>query len=189
MNCYSYELNSGYFVSFIAFALHLKDMSHDQHQWGIVPIPGIFPSSKGYPRSYVLVGYSNSGAPNFLNALCFILPVVALGGNAGSEPELIVSFSSLSITPLTKGLYIEDGSVKYSLLEDWERVWYPIRRQLWPETNEYCVSAQDLQWYEDVTAKYQDMILPLPEDGYREQFLSFLSTMAESLELIQEALN
>ena len=75
MNSYSFELNSGYFVSFVAFALHLKDMSHDQHQWGIVPIPGIFLSSKGYPRSYALIGYSNPGdCPNFLNALLLYSP-------------------------------------------------------------------------------------------------------------------
>ena len=51
------------------------------------------------------------------------------------------------------------------------------------------MSAQDLKWYEDVTGEYQDMILPLPEDGYREEFLSFLTTMAESVGLIEEALN
>jgi hypothetical protein len=127
---YSYELNSGYFVSFSTFALHLRHMSHDDHQWGVVPVPGIFRTSDGEPRSYVLVGYSNPGAPSLLNALFFILPMVALGGNSGSQPELIVSFSSLSIKPMTKGLYIEDGEVMYDLLEDWERVWYGLARLL-----------------------------------------------------------
>jgi hypothetical protein len=58
--------------------------------------------------------------------------LVALGGNAGSQPEL-VSFSSLSIKPLTKGLYIDDGVMVYDPIEDGERVWYPIKRQLWPD--------------------------------------------------------
>jgi hypothetical protein len=49
MNCYSYELNSGHFVSFMSLALHLKNMSHGQHQWGIVPFLKMFLSSKGYP--------------------------------------------------------------------------------------------------------------------------------------------
>ena len=189
MNCYSYELDSGYFVSFVSLALHLKEMSHDQHQWGIVPIPGIFLSSKGYPRSYALVGYSNPGAPIFLNALCFILPVVALGGNAGSEPELIVSFSSLSIKPLTKGLYIEDRAVRYDFLEDFERVWYPIKRRLWPGADDYYVSAQELQWYEDVTTQNGDLIIPSLEDRYREEFLFHLANMADSEELIRKAIS
>jgi hypothetical protein len=126
---YSYELNSGYFVSLETFAVHLMQMSHDDHQWGVVPIPSIFQSTDQEPRSYALVGCSNPGAaPGYLNALCFILPLVALGGNARSQPELVVSFSSRSIRPLTKGLYIEDGAVMYDPVEDWERVWYPIKR-------------------------------------------------------------
>lgn len=91
-----------------AFALHLKDMSHDDHQWAIVPIPGIFYSSSGEPRSFALLGYSNPSL-GLLNALCFVVPLVALGGDGRSEPELIVSFSPRSITPLTRGLYIEEG--------------------------------------------------------------------------------
>jgi hypothetical protein len=126
MKSYSYELNSGYFVSLETFTLHLRHMSHDGHQWGAVPIPGIFQSSDQEPRSYALLGYSNPGAPGFLNALFFILPFVALGGNAGSQPELVVSFSSLSTKPLTRGLYIDGGVMMYDPVEDWERVWYSI---------------------------------------------------------------
>ncbi len=186
MTSYSYELNSGYFISLAAFALHLKDMSHDDHQWAIVTIPGIFYSSSGEPRSFALLGYSNPSL-GLLNALCFVVPLVALGGDGGAEPELIVSFSPRSITPLTRGLYIEEGAVKYDFLEDWERVWYPIKRQLWPKTDDYRVSTQDLQWFEDETARYQDMILPLPEDTYREEFLSYITTMSELQELILDA--
>jgi hypothetical protein len=183
---YSYELNSGYFVSLATFALHLSHMSHDDHQWGVVPVPGIFLSSDGEPRSYALVGYANPGVPGFLNALFFILPLVALGGSAGSQPELVVSFSSRSIRPLTKGLYIEDGAVMYDPVEDWERVWYPIKGQLWPDVGEYCVSTQELQWFEEVTARYQGTILPLPEDNYREEFLLYLTAMSKSEHLIAD---
>jgi hypothetical protein len=188
MKSYSYELNSGYFVLLETFALHLRHMSHDGHQWGVVPIPGIFQSSDQEPRSYALLGYSNPGAPGFLNALAFILPLVALGGNAGSKPELVVSFSSRSIKPLTEGLYIDDGVMMYDPVEDWERVWYPVKRQLWPDVGECCTSAQELQWFDDVTARYQDMLISLPEDIHREEFLSYLTTMSKSEDLIADAL-
>ena len=186
---YSYELNSGYFASLATFELHLRHMSHGDHQWGVVSIPGIFQSSDQEPRSYVLVGYSNPGGPSLLNALCFILPLVALGGNAGSQPELVVSFSSRSIRPLTRGLYIDDGVMMYDPIEDWERVWYPIKRQLWPDVGEYSVSTQELQWFDDVTARYRGTLVSLPEDNYRREFLSYLGTMSESEELIRGAIN
>ena len=185
---HSYELNSGYFVSLATFALHLRHMSHDDHQWGVVQVPGIFRTSDGEPRSYALLGYSNPGATSLLNALFFILPMVALGGDAGSQPELIVSFSSLSIKPMTKGLYIEDGEVMYDYLEDWERVWCPIKKQLWPDGSEYCVSTEELQWFEDVTSRYQDMLTPLREDIHREEFLAYLTAMSKSEDLIEDAL-
>jgi hypothetical protein len=53
---------------------------------------------------------------SFLNALCFVLPLVALGGERRTEPELIVAFSSKMMTARTRGLYREDGEVKYDLL-------------------------------------------------------------------------
>jgi hypothetical protein len=185
---HSYELNSGYFVSLDTFALHLRRMSHGDHQWGVVPVPGIFLSSDGEPRSYALVGYSNPGAPSLLNALCFILPMVALGGGAWPRPELIISFSSLSIRPLTKGLYIEDGVVMYDFIEDWERVWYPIKRQLWPDVGEDCESAKELRWLEDVESRYQDVAISLPEDIHRQEFLAYLTVMSKSEDLIADAL-
>ena len=176
---YSYLLNSGYFVSLATFALHLRGMSHDDHQWGVVPVPGIFLTSDGEPRSYALVGYSNLGAPSLLNALCFILPMVALGGSAGPWPEFLISFSSLSIKPFTKGLYVEDGVVMYDFVEDWERVWYPIKRQ---------VPAQELRWFEDVASRYQDGLITLPEDIHRQEFLAYLTVMSKSEDLIADAL-
>jgi hypothetical protein len=185
---HSFELKSGYFVSLATFAFHLRHMSHDDHQWGVVPVPGIFLSTDGEPRSYALVGYSNPGAPSLLNALCFILPMVALGGNAGPRPELIVSFSPRSITPITKGLYVEDGVVMYDFLEDWERVWYPIKRQLWPDVGEDCVSAQEPWRFEEAESRYQDVLIPLPEDIHRQQFLAYLTLMSKSEDLIADVL-
>ena len=177
MTSYSYELNSGYFISLAAFALHLKDMSHDDHQWAIVPIPGIFHSSSGEPRSFALLGYSNPSL-GLLNALCFVVPLVALGGDGGSEPELIVSFSPRSITPLTRGLYIEEGAVKYDFLEDWERVWYPIKRQLWPNDRRLLRINSGLAVVRGRNGAVSGHDPPLPEDTYREEFLSYLTTMS-----------
>jgi hypothetical protein len=106
--------------------------------------------------------------------------MVALGGDAKSQPELIVSFSSLSIKPMTKGLYIEDGAVMYDYLEGWERVWYPIKRRLRPDVGEHYVSTQELQWFDDVTVRYRGILAFLPEDNYRGEFLSYLATMSKT---------
>jgi hypothetical protein len=74
----------------------------------------------------------------------------------------------------------------YDPIEDWERVWYPIKRQLWPDVGEYCVSTKELQWFDDVTARYQDMLTPSPEDIHREEFLSYLTAMSKSEDLIAD---
>jgi hypothetical protein len=89
----SYELDSGFLVSLAALRRGLKRMNRSTHQWAVVTVPGIFLLRDGEPRSYVLVGYSNPEASGLPNFLCFMLPLVALGGYMGTEPLLIVSLS------------------------------------------------------------------------------------------------
>jgi hypothetical protein len=72
MTHYSYELDEGYFASLKVLTRHLTAMSHDVHQWGVVTVPGIFPTPEGGPRSYALIGYSNPDPPWLINALCFV---------------------------------------------------------------------------------------------------------------------
>jgi hypothetical protein len=129
----SYELNGGHFILLETLRKELSYMSHDAHQWASMIVPGTFPDHEGRPQSFALIGYSNPDPTAWLlNPLCFIVPLVCLGGEVKDDLPLLVSFSPKTMTPLTRGLYYEDGDVKYDCLEDWNSVWRPIKQRLWP---------------------------------------------------------
>jgi hypothetical protein len=184
MTHYSYELDEGYFASLKALARHLAAMSHDVHQWGVVTVPGIFPSAEGSPRSYALIGYSNPDPSWLINILCFVAPVVALGNGLAPTPDLIVSCSPKSMDPITKGLYFEDGELKYDPFEDFDRVWSPIKRRLWPPYGESQIVTTSQDGLES-----QDVLIQSSSHGYRDEFLSYLATMAESRDVINAVVN
>jgi hypothetical protein len=71
-------------------------------------------------------------------------PLIALGDGATEEPELIVSLSPKLMDPVTMGLYLEDGELKYDFLEDWDRFWSPIKQRLWRSTD--TAIPQPLTW-------------------------------------------
>src|SRR5258708_23157550 len=95
MTNYPYEMKCGFFACLATLNELLDGMSHGTSQWMSVVVPEVFVSSEGEPRSYVIVGFSNPdmGLPN---DLCFLLPLVRLGGSR--EPtDLLVRFSPRSI--------------------------------------------------------------------------------------------
>jgi hypothetical protein len=179
----SYELDEGYFVKLKTLAKHLTEMSHDVHQWGTIAVPETYRRANGNPESYALVGYSNPEPPGLFNALCFLTPLVALGDAGAEEPELIVSWSSKTIEPLTNALYIEDGEIKYDLLEDFDRVWSPIRKRLWPEYwDQFDSTTDDLNEPQDIPGQRS-------EEAYRSEFLAYLASMAGSKDLLEAAVS
>ena len=179
MTNYSYELDEGYFASLKRLTQHLAAMSHGNHQWGVVTVPGIFPSADGRPRSYALIGYSNPDPSWLINALCFVAPLVALGDGRSEEPETIVALSPKLMDPVTMGLYFESGELKYDFLEDWDRVWSPIKRRLWPHLGNGQTSTID------VVYQPQGISSTVPERDYRGEFLSYLTDIAESRDSIE----
>ena len=181
---HSYESGFGYQVSLCALELHLRALSYDKHQWGVVPVPESFTHIGDGPRSFAIVGYSNPNPSDLPNALCFLVPMVALGGHGDAPQDLIVSVSGRSTISLTKGLYLEGGELLYDCMGDWYAVWSPIIAALWPEPGELSVSTRDLEWYEAETARYQDMLDVLPEDIYRAEFICYLTSLSKSNELI-----
>ena len=183
MTRYSFELDEGYFASLKVLTQHLAAMSHEVHQWGIVPVPGVFPCTQGRPRSYALIGYSNPDSSWLLNALCFLAPLVALGDGITGEPELIVALSPKLMEPVTMGLYFEDGEFKHDFLEDWDRVWSPIKRRLWPHDEGGATPAINL------SPQCQNRDPELPKDDRRGEFLSYLTRLSESKDLIEIALD
>jgi hypothetical protein len=116
-----------------------------------------------------------------------MLPLVALGGCAETEPELIVSLSSRSMVQLAKGLYLEDGSLKYDLMEDWARVWYPLKKELWPKEGELKISAKDMKWFEVSTSDLHNTYPVTAENPYRKELLSFITALSGSEEVIRDA--
>ncbi len=181
----SYELDAGFLVSLAALRQGLERMSRTTHQWAVVTVPEIFLLRDGEPRSYVLVGYSNPGASGLPNFLCFMLPLVALGGCTKTEPLLIVSLSSRSMLPLTKGLYFESGDLKYDEMEDWARVWYPLKQELWPDESELKPLAKDVNWFE--ISNLHDTISATAENLYREELVAFITALSKSEEVILDA--
>lgn len=192
MRCYSYQSDAGHHVSLQMLELRLSDISFGKHHWAVVPVPENFISpDDDAPRSFAIVGYSNPQPSNLPNALCFLIPMLALGGHRNSPQELIVSFSCRSALPLTRGLYFEDDDVKYDCLEDWWRVWHPIRAALWsqPGSEQYSISTNDPEWYEEVTSGRVDSFNQWSEHLYRAEFISYLTVLSESREVIREAID
>jgi hypothetical protein len=189
MTHYSYELDEGYFASLQALSWHLTAISHNVHQWGVIAVPGILTSAEGDPRSYALIGYSNPGPFWLINTLCFLAPLVALGNGLGPTPDLIVSCSPKSMRPLTKGIYFEDGELKYDPFEDFDRVWSPIKRRLWPQYGEGQIATPSQNGLEGVGLESQDRVIQSSSHDYRDEFLSYLATMVESRDLINAAVN
>lgn len=194
MMTYSNELDESFLVKLDVLDLHLRRMSHGAHQYAAVPVPSLFKSGRGYPLSLLLLGYSNPESDSlenslfFLNALCFVLPLVELGGKPNSEPELIVAFSSKSITALTQGLYMEDGEVMYDFLEDFNRVWDPIHSQLWPEDAASVVRTEDFESRGEVQPSLEEYLEDSRASRCRQDFVSFLETMARNREMICRAI-
>jgi hypothetical protein len=172
----SYELYGGYFILMDSLRKELAYMSDDLHQWAAVTIPGTFPDREGRSQSFALIGYSNPDPAWLLNPLCFIVPMVALGGEVTEYPPLLTSLSPHTMTPLTKGLYLEDGELKYDCLEDWNRVWRPIRQRLWPKPPYKILRNRD----SDARKRHRDR---------RIEFVTYLHRIAASTEDIRAVLD
>jgi hypothetical protein len=133
MTNHAYEMECGFFTCLTSLNENLEAMSQGAHNWMSVVVPGAIFSSDGEPRSYVIIGYSNP-AMGLPNDLCFLLPLVKLGGSRESNSDLLVRFSPRSTVPLTHGLYWEeDGNLKCDPLEDFDRFWAPLKQRLCPQ--------------------------------------------------------
>jgi hypothetical protein len=168
------QSDSGYFVLLETLNRHLAEISDDVHQWAATPVPGIFPDREGSRHSFVLIAYSNPDSTWLLNPIVVIAPLFSLGGENTGYPAFIVSLSSKSISPLKGGLYYEDDEVKYDSLEDFSRIWNPIKDKLWPEHCDQKPSAVSsvTRGREGNTTQQHSV--------YRMEFLDYLENLARS---------
>jgi hypothetical protein len=130
MKNYSYRLNSNYYVEFETLNEKLSEMSHGAHQWLVVPVPGIFLAPGKEPRSCALVGYSNPDGTSLPNHLCYLFPAVALAGHSENEPKLLVQLEPGWMPALSRGLYWHEENVKIDPMDDFFKVWIPLKRCL-----------------------------------------------------------
>ena len=168
------QSDSGYFVLLETLNRHLAEMSDDVHQWAATPVPRIFPDREGCRHSFALVGYSNPESTWLLNPIVVVAPLFSLGGENTEYPAFIVSLSSKTISPLRGGLYYEDDDVKYDSLEDFTRIWNPIKDKLWPELCDQKPSAVS-----SVTQGREAKTIQ-QHSAYRMEFLDYLENLAQS---------
>lgn len=130
MIAYGCELSLGFVLPLDDLQKVLAGMSVEQHQWAAAPIPYIVSANDGASRRYVAIGYSNPDPYPNPNYLAFLFPMFAHGiapSYAPREEDLLVCLHPSCGTPLSRGLYVEDGEMKYDMLEDWNRCWRPLK--------------------------------------------------------------
>ena len=176
----TFEMDSGFFACLTTLNRCLIEMSHGAHQWMSVTVPGILLSSDGEPRRYVIIGYTNPDVTRLENHLCFLLPLVALGGSQGTTPELLVRFSPFSTLPLSEGLYWEDGDLLYDALEDFVRFWTPLKECLCRGEMD---SANDCQV---LSAEWGRTTVD--EASFKEELTTHMMWLSQSKEKISHAL-
>jgi hypothetical protein len=123
--------NCGYCVEFLTATQQINDLSCGPHQWVSVPVTGIYLSNENRSRLYLILCYSNPD-PTGLNHLSFCLPFFVDRSAPGGGIKLLACFAPESMVPLQKGFYWEGDELKHDPLEDWCRLWEPLKRCLWP---------------------------------------------------------
>jgi hypothetical protein len=88
---------------------------------------------------HVIVRYSNPGETDLPNQISFRFPCIS-DGNPLFSATLACLHASLA-EPVCRGLYLDEGDVKYDCLEDWERFWPRILRALFARSGTMAVSA------------------------------------------------
>ena len=181
---YSYKLNDSYYVEFDTLNRKLKEISHGTHQWMAAPVPRIFMTPGQQPRSCALVGYSNPDGTSLPNHLCYLFPVAALAGNSDDDPKLLVQLEPGWMPTLSRGLYCDDGKIMIDPMEDFFRVWLPLK---------YCLGLLDNAEIEEQYLGYeprrnQDVSVE-DETATRKALHKHLIWLTEFPELIQEAVS
>jgi hypothetical protein len=124
--------NCGYCVEFLTATKRINSLNCGAHQWVSVPVTGIYLSNENRSRLYLIVCYSNPDPTELPNHLCFSLPLLVDRGAPGGGIKLLACFAPESMVPLQKGFYWEGDELKHDPLEDWCRLWEPLKRCLWP---------------------------------------------------------
>jgi hypothetical protein len=137
-----FDLGVGFIINLDELAVLLECISHDVHCWAMA---GDDTGEWGDTQS-VIVRYSNPGDPHLPNPISFRFPCLS-NGNPLFPATLACLHASLA-EPVCRGLYLDEGDVKYDCLEDWERFWPPVQRALF---------ARRLSWSASHDADHNDI--------------------------------
>jgi hypothetical protein len=128
---FSYELDCGVVLSLADLKTLLEKMSQGHHQWVAVPVPHSIPSGKSV-RDYVAIGYTNPVGPRKHNYISFLFPLVRPRDVPNTGTNMQVCLHPQCASPLSQGLYLEEGVAKRDMLGDWERFWSPLSEAMVP---------------------------------------------------------
>lgn len=117
----SVEVSCPYCMRLGTLIQHFARMSSEVDQWVVRPVSGLFVSTEGVVKRFVLAAYSNAGPEELPNPLVFALPLTIQRRHQEAEPALIVCFDPKSIVPLCRGLYWHEDDLQYDPVEDWNR--------------------------------------------------------------------
>lgn len=130
MILFDYLIEHGYILPFSALEAYLTKISSGAHQWSAQLIPRALADRHGHYRNYVAVGYTNPDIPHMPNMLCYLFPLVENELSEGVRPNALVCLHPTGAIPLTRGLYFEDDRLGADILEDWNRFWEPLGKEL-----------------------------------------------------------
>lgn len=124
------KTNCRYCVGLGILLRHLEKMSQGADQWMSLPSSGVFISSEGEIRRYLLVGYSNPDSSGLPNALVFAFQLISDKPTVQAVPTHQCCFAPKSIVPLSRGLYWVDDELVHDRMEDWRRFSQPLQKCL-----------------------------------------------------------
>ena len=184
MNHCSVDPNCRYCVRMATLMVHFRKISRGPHQWLVRPLSGIFVSYDGEVSRYMLVGYSNPKTSGLPNNLVYAIPLSHHRTHPGTEIELRVCFDPATAIPMLRGLYWNDGDLRYDPQKDMCRFWKPVERSLWEpaaETDPGCKEASKERPIERES-------LTLDGIRYIDSLTASLKWWAQEKEILQNAI-
>jgi hypothetical protein len=184
MDTNAHRPNCPYCVGLAALISLFQRMSSGADQWIARPVSGLFVSVEGEVRRFVLAAFSNADPSDLPNPLVYGLPLTIHRNHPEAEPELLVCFAPQSAVPLARGLYLEDGELKYDPLEDWRRFWSPIEK---------CVFAREAADHPPCQKTGNDYRIEqqrrtLEGISYEDSLRAYVLWWGQSKESIQDAI-
>jgi hypothetical protein len=120
----SFSLGIGFVLELEKLELLLQYISHGAYRWEIVNDD----AEESADRQSAVIRYSNPGGIDLPSQISFRFPCLT-ENNLFFSVRFVCLHPGLA-DPVSRGLYFEEGEIKYDCLEDWGRFWPPIKQAL-----------------------------------------------------------